>query len=80
MGYDFFDYVNVYHLCGTVDGVQALVSETHARGMKIIFDLAINFSSNIDQWSLESRSWKDNPRRDWYFWLEKCIGRFELAM
>jgi oligo-1,6-glucosidase len=68
MGYDISDYENVYRPYGTVDDVQALINETHARGMKIIFDLVINHSSDLHQWFLESRSAKDNPKRDWYFW------------
>jgi glycosidase len=68
MGYDISDYENVYRPYGTVDDVQALINETHARGMKILFDLVINHSSDLHQWFLESRSSKDNPKRDWYFW------------
>lgn len=68
MGYDISDYENVYRPYGTVDDVQALINETHARGMKIIFDLVINHSSDHHEWFLESRSAKDNPKRDWYFW------------
>lgn len=68
MGYDISDYENVYHPYGNVDDVQALINETHARGMKIIFDLVINHSSDLHHWFLESRSSKDNPKRDWYFW------------
>jgi oligo-1,6-glucosidase len=68
MGYDISDYENVYRPYGTVEDVQALINETHARDMKIIFDLVINHSSDIHKWFLESRSSKDNPKRDWYFW------------
>jgi oligo-1,6-glucosidase len=68
MGYDVSDYEAIHKPYGTVEDVQALIDATHARGMKIIFDLVINHSSNLHKWFKESRSSKDNPKRDWYFW------------
>ncbi|KAH8754044.1 glycoside hydrolase superfamily [Hyaloscypha finlandica] len=68
MGYDISDYEDVHRPYGTVEDVQALINATHTRGMKIIFDLVINHSSNQHKWFEESRSSKDNPKRDWYFW------------
>jgi len=68
MGYDISDYEDVHRPYGTVEDVQALINATHTRGMKIIFDLVINHSSDQHKWFEESRSSKDNPKRDWYFW------------
>jgi oligo-1,6-glucosidase len=68
MGYDISDYEDVHQPYGTVEDVQALINATHARGMKIIFDLVINHSSDQHKWFQESRSSRDNPKRDWYFW------------
>lgn len=68
MGYDISDYENVHRPYGTVGAVQALIDATHARDMKIIFDLVINHSSDLHAWFQESCSSKDNPKRDWYFW------------
>ncbi len=62
------DYENVYRRYGGVEDVQALINEAHTRGIKIFFDLIINRSSDLHQWFLGSRSAKDNPKRDWYFW------------
>jgi alpha-glucosidase len=36
--------------------------------MKIIFDLVVNHTSDQHKWFQESRSSKDNPKRDWYIW------------
>ncbi|KAE8449338.1 hypothetical protein EG329_008239 [Mollisiaceae sp. DMI_Dod_QoI] len=68
MGYDVSNYEDIHRPYGTVEEVQALIDATHARGMKIVFDLVINHSSNMHKLFQESRSSKDNPKRDWYFW------------
>jgi len=36
--------------------------------MKLILDLVPNHTSNQHPWFLESRSSRDNPKRDWYLW------------
>jgi alpha-glucosidase len=36
--------------------------------MKLILDLVVNHTSDQHAWFKESRSSKDNPKRDWYFW------------
>lgn len=68
MGYDVRDYEDVYAPYGTVQDMERLVAETHARGMRIILDLVINHTSDQHKWFQESRSSKDNPKRDWYIW------------
>lgn len=68
MGYDISDFEDIHEPYGTLQDCEQLISETHRRGMKIIFDLVINHTSDQHRWFLESRSSKDNPKRDWYFW------------
>ena len=75
MGYDISDYEQVYPPYGTVKDVQDLINATHTRGMRIIFDLVINHSSNEHSWFQESRSSKTNPKRDWYFWRPGKIDK-----
>lgn len=69
-GYDISDYTNIHPLFGTLADFDHLVSEVHARGMKIILDLVPNHTSNQHPWFLESRSSRDNPKRDWYIWKD----------
>jgi len=38
--------------------------------MKLIMDLVVNHTSDQHPWFLESRSSKDNPKRDWYIWKD----------
>ena len=37
-------------------------------GMKLVMDLVVNHTSDEHPWFVESRSSKDNPKRDWYWW------------
>jgi glycosidase len=68
MGYDISDYQQVHEPYGSMDDVDRLIKETHARGMKIIFDLVINHTSDRHPWFQEARSSKDSAKRDWYIW------------
>ncbi|KAF2790917.1 glycoside hydrolase family 13 protein [Melanomma pulvis-pyrius CBS 109.77] len=68
MGYDISDYENVYPPYGTVQDMERLIAECHARDMKIILDLVVNHTSDQHKWFQESRSSKTNPKRDWYIW------------
>jgi maltose alpha-D-glucosyltransferase/alpha-amylase len=42
--------------------------EAHSRGIKVIFDIAINHSSDQHPWFLEAKKSPDNPFRDYYIW------------
>jgi maltose alpha-D-glucosyltransferase/alpha-amylase len=44
------------------------LEKAHKRGIKVIFDIAINHTSDQHPWFLESRKSKDNPYRDYYIW------------
>ncbi|KAG6221720.1 hypothetical protein E4U26_005793 [Claviceps purpurea] len=68
MGYDISNYEDVYRPYGTVQDMEVLIKETHARGMRIMLDLVINHTSDQHAWFKESRSSKDNPKRNWYIW------------
>lgn len=68
MGYDIANYEDIYGPYGTVEDMEVLIRETHARGMRIMLDLVINHTSDQHAWFQESRSSKDSPKRDWYIW------------
>lgn len=67
-GYDVADYESINPMFGTLEDVENLIKECHARDMKIIFDLVINHTSNEHKWFKESRSSKNNPKANWYIW------------
>lgn len=68
MGYDIANYEDVYRPYGTLADMETLISETHARGMRIMLDLVINHTSDQHAWFRESRASRDSPKRDWYIW------------
>jgi len=69
-GYDVADYCNIEPLFGTLADFDQLLAEAHQRDLKIILDLVPNHSSSDHVWFQESRSSKDNPKRDWYIWRD----------
>ncbi len=44
------------------------LQEAHKRGLKVIFDIAINHTSDEHPWFVESRKSPDNLYRDYYIW------------
>jgi alpha-glucosidase len=69
-GYDISDYQDIMDDFGDMKDFDNLLSEVHKRGMKLIIDLVINHTSDEHPWFIESKSSKDNPKRDWYIWRE----------
>jgi alpha-glucosidase len=69
-GYDISDYAGIDPLFGSIGEFDGLVSVAHASGLKIILDLVPNHTSDQHPWFIESRSSRDNPKRDWYLWHE----------
>lgn len=74
-GYDISDYQDIMDEFGTMEDFELLLKETHDKGMKLILDLVINHTSDEHPWFIESKSSKDNPKRDWYIWQEGKDGK-----
>jgi alpha-glucosidase len=69
-GYDVSDYCDVDPLFGTLADFDRLLSDAHERGLRVIVDWVPNHSSDQHPWFIESRSSRDNPKRDWYIWRD----------
>jgi glycosidase len=69
-GYDVSDYCAVDPLFGDLATFDRLVAGAHARGMRVIIDYVPNHTSDQHPWFIESRSSRDNPKRDWYVWRD----------
>jgi oligo-1,6-glucosidase len=67
-GYDISDYQAINPMFGTMADAEQLIKECHDRGMRLLFDLVVNHTSDQHAWFKESRSSKDNPKADWYIW------------
>lgn len=67
-GYDVSDYKDVHPLFGDLAVFQRLLQAAHGRNLKVIIDYVPNHTSDQHPWFLESRSSRDNPKRDWYIW------------
>ncbi len=73
-GYDVADYCGVDPLFGDLAAFDRLLAATHARGMKLLLDFVPNHSSDRHPWFVESRSSRDDPKRDWYIWRDPAPG------
>jgi alpha-glucosidase len=73
-GYDISDYTNVGPEYGTLADFKRFLGEAHRRDIGVILDMVLNHTSDQHQWFLESRSSRDNPRRDWYIWRDGING------
>ena len=69
-GYDIRDYRKVMREFGTMDDFDRMLAAIKARHMRLIIDLVVNHSSDEHHWFAESRSSRDNPYRDYYFWRD----------
>lgn len=73
-GYDISDYYGVSPDYGTLEELKTLIQECQDCGIKIIFDLVINHTSDEHPWFLEAKKSRDNPFRDYYIWRDGVNG------
>ncbi len=73
-GYDISDYTDIHPLFGSLADFDALLAETHRRGMKFILDFVPNHTSDQHPWFKEARASRDNSKRDWYIWRDPAPG------
>lgn len=71
-GYDIRNYYAIMSEFGSMKDFDELISQAHKRGIKVLMDLVVNHTSDEHPWFIESRSSKNNPKRDYYIW---CDGR-----
>jgi maltose alpha-D-glucosyltransferase/alpha-amylase len=69
-GYDISDYCAVLPEFGTLPEFTELVVQAHARGIRVITDLAVNHTSDQHPWFQASRSDPDGPYGDFYVWTD----------
>ncbi|MGE5464309.1 MAG: glycoside hydrolase family 13 protein [Syntrophothermus sp.] len=69
-GYDVSDYTSVAPEYGTLEDFKVFLQEAHRRGIRVILDLVLNHTSSEHPWFLESKSSRENPKADWYVWVD----------
>ena len=69
-GYDVTDFTGIDPIFGDLATFDALVAQAHQNGIKVIMDYVPNHTSDQHPWFLESRSSRQNPKRDWYVWVD----------
>ncbi|WP_218974410.1 maltose alpha-D-glucosyltransferase [Streptomyces sp. NP160] len=73
-GYDISDYQQVLPEFGTLPDFVELVTQAHARGLRVVVDLVMNHTSDQHPWFQASRSDPDGPYGDFYVWSETDEG------
>ena len=73
-GYDVSDYCDIDPIFGSLTDFDRLVADAHAHGIRVVLDWVANHTSQEHPWFLESRSSRDNPKRDWYVWADPAPG------
>ncbi len=69
-GYDISDYTAIDPQYGTMADFEHMVAEAKRRNIRVIMDFVPNHTSDQNAWFKESRSSRDNPKRDWYIWRD----------
>ncbi|HKM92569.1 MAG TPA: alpha-amylase family glycosyl hydrolase [Prolixibacteraceae bacterium] len=69
-GYDISDYYKVAPRYGTNDDARRLFEEAHKRGIKVIFDWVISYTSIDHPWFQESAKQEPNKYSNWYIWTD----------
>ena len=73
-GYDISDYRDVDPVFGSLGDLDELTEGLHERGMKLMMDLVVNHTSDEHPWFVASRSSREDPKRDWYWWRDPRPG------
>jgi oligo-1,6-glucosidase len=73
-GYDISDYRDVDPAFGSLGDLDELTDGLHERGMKLMMDLVVNHTSDEHPWFVASRSSREDPKRDWYWWRDPRPG------
>ena len=69
-GYDVAQHYDIHPDFGTLDDFQALIAETHRRGMRLILDMVLNHTSDQHPWFRAARSNPHSPFREYYVWSD----------
>jgi maltose alpha-D-glucosyltransferase/alpha-amylase len=69
-GYDIRNYYKVAPRYGSNDDARRLFAEAHKRGLKVLFDYVISYTSIDNPWFVASCEQKPSPYSNWYIWTD----------
>jgi maltose alpha-D-glucosyltransferase/alpha-amylase len=76
-GFDISDYKNIRSELLDKSGrtndqnvFRQFLAAAHEKGIKVIFDISMNHTSDEHPWFIEASKSKDNPFRDYYIWSD----------
>ncbi len=69
-GYDISNYEAIDPLYGSMADFDRLIAAAKAHHIRIIMDMVMNHTSDQSPWFKESRSSRNNPKRNWYVWRD----------
>lgn len=67
-GYDISDYYDIDPIFGDIKDFDNLIDKAHKKDIKVLMDFVPNHTSTDHEWFRQSKSSKDNKKRDWYIW------------
>ncbi|MFS8479323.1 MAG: alpha-amylase family glycosyl hydrolase [Micromonosporaceae bacterium] len=70
-GYDVVDYCDVDPRLGTLEDFDRLLTDAHARGLKVLVDWVPNHTSDQHPWFRDALTGRDAKHRDWYHWIDE---------
>ena len=77
-GYDVSDYRRIDGIFGNMEDFDALVSEAHKLGLKVMMDMVLNHSSDLHEWFQKSRE-KEDPYTDFYIWRDNVPNNWKAC-
>ena len=69
-GYDVSDYCDINPDYGTLADFDEMIAQAHERGLKVMIDIVPAHCSSDHPWFQESRQSRDNPKADWFHWVD----------
>ena len=69
-GYDVADFTAIAMQYGSLADFARLMTETHARGMRVVIDMVLNHTSDAHPWFQASRADPEGPYGDFYVWSD----------
>ncbi|XP_041359919.1 maltase 1-like isoform X3 [Gigantopelta aegis] len=71
-GYDISNHTDVDSIFGSLEDVDQLIEEAHARGIRIIIDFVPNHTSDKHVW-FEKSLQNDDKYKDYYIWADDIV-------